>query len=178
MLEACISIRTIFFFNSVTPIRGDILHGESDLSSTSSQASSEHDPLLRTQIQTCNMSPLRICSDDSANLYTSNNHSNTNYKNNNFTLSPSTNNKSSLSNVLNPSKDVQSSETVINHTVKIFDQLPEYKLFASNGPSIHSILLGKNESNQQSQRPSTNGIDHNLREIEKRFMGILIILFY
>jgi hypothetical protein len=46
-------------------------------------------------------------------------------------------------------------------TVKNYDQLPEYKLFSSNTPSIHSILFGNNENPQ-------TGIDHDLREIEKR----------
>ncbi|CAF1450272.1 unnamed protein product, partial [Rotaria magnacalcarata] len=40
-----------------------------------------------------------------------------------------------------------------NNTVKNYDQLPEYKLFSSNAPSIHNLLFGNNENCQQSQRP-------------------------
>ena len=61
-----------------------------------------------------------------------------------------------------------------NATVKNFDQVPEYKLFSSNVPSIHTILFGNNENSQwtqASQRPLMNGSDHDVREIEKRLMG-------
>jgi hypothetical protein len=71
-------------------------------------------------------------------------------------------NKSSLDN--------QTNEIPTNHTVKNFDQLPEYKLFSSNSPSIHSILFGNNEN----PPPLINSIDHDLREIEKRLMGKII----
>jgi hypothetical protein len=64
-------------------------------------------------------------------------------------------------------KDNQTNEM---NTVKNFDQLPEYKLFSSNAPSIHSILFGNNDNSQ----PRINGIDHDLREIEKRLMGKII----
>jgi hypothetical protein len=59
--------------------------------------------------------------------------------------------------------------------VKTFDQVPEYKLFSSNIPSIHNLLFGNNENGQltqQSHRPLLNGIDHDVREIEKRLMGM------
>jgi hypothetical protein len=89
--------------------------------------------------------------DESTNFYPNNNNNNP------------VSNKSSL----NSPKDIQSNEITTNHTVKSFDQLPEYKLFSSNGPSIHSILFGNNGNPQ----PVMNGIDHDLREIEKRLMG-------
>lgn len=77
------------------------------------------------------------------------------------------NNLVSNKSLLNSSKDIQTNEMTTNHTVKTFDQLPEYKLFSSNGPSIHSILFGNNENTQ----PVINGVDHDLREIEKRLTG-------
>jgi hypothetical protein len=116
--------------NDTTAINSDTLNGDSDLSSTSSQTSSEHDPSLRTRV-----SPMKNWPDEST-----------------------TNNL--------VSKDIQSNEITTS-----FDQVPEYKLFSSNGPSIHSILFGNNENSQQSPRPTINRIDHDLREIEKRLMG-------
>ena len=86
-----------FLLNSTTAINGDTLNGDSDLSSTSSQTSSEHDPSVRARV-----------SPDQSNEYS---------------------------------------------TVNNFDQIPEYKLFNSNTPSIHSILFGNNENTQ----PMTNG---------------------
>ncbi|CAF3915495.1 unnamed protein product [Rotaria sordida] len=146
-------------FTSTTAINGDTLNGDSDISSTSSQTSSEHDPSLRTQISTYNISPSTNWPDESGNFYPTNN---------NLVSSSSSQliNKTSVS---NPLKDIQSNE-ITNNTVKVFDQIPEYKLFSSNSPSIHSILFGKNENIQQSQRPLINGIDHDLREIEKRLL--------
>lgn len=118
---------------STTAINGDTLNGDSDLSSTSSQTSSEHDPSHRTRV-----SPLKTWPDESTtNFYPPTNHL--------------------VSNGLS---------TVNNN----FDQLPEYKLFNSNTPSIHSILFGNNENSQL-------GIDHDLRDIEKRLMGKSIISF-
>ncbi len=127
-----------FLFNSTTAINGDTLNGDSDLSSTSSQTSSEHDPSIQTHV-----SPTKTWPDEPRNFYPNN----------------SPNLVSNNSRKDNPSNDL--------NTVKNFDQIPEYKLFSSNGPSIHSILFGNNENTQ----PKTNGIDHDLREIEKRLMG-------
>ena len=152
-------------------MNGDTLNGDSDISSTSSQTSSEHDPSLRTQIQTYNASPSTNWPDESA-IYYPNNPTTTN--NNNLvtsSISPS------VLNILNSAKDTSTNETTSNSTAKNFDQLPEYKLFSSNGPSIHSILFGNNEHSQQSHRPLINGIDHDIREIEKRLMGKRIISF-
>ncbi len=118
-----------FLFSSTTAINGDTLNGDSDLSSASSQTSSEHDPSLRTRV-----SPMKTWPDESINFYPNNNNNNNNLVPNEIP------------------------------TVKNFDQLPEYKLFSSNTPSIHSILFGNNENPQ-------TGIDHDLREIEKRLMG-------
>ena len=56
-----------------------------------------------------------------------------------------------------------------NNTVKNFDQLPEYKLFNSNIPSIHSLLFGNTE---QSSRSLVHNSEHDVREIEKRLMGM------
>ncbi|CAF3016204.1 unnamed protein product [Rotaria sp. Silwood2] len=153
-------------FTSTTAINGDTLNGDSDISSTSSQTSSEHDSSLRTQIPTY-ISPSTNWPDESGSFYPTNNNNN----NNNLASSSQLINKPSVSNVLNPLRDIQSNETTINNTVKVYDQLPEYKLFSSNSPSIHSILFGKNENTQQPQRPIINGIDHDLREIEKRLIA-------
>ena len=56
--------------------------------------------------------------------------------------------------------------------MKTFDQVPEYKLFSSNAPSIHNLLFGNNENGQHSHRTLFNGNDHDVREIEKRLMGM------
>ncbi|CAF1059106.1 unnamed protein product [Adineta ricciae] len=148
-------------FTSTTAINGDTLNGDSDMSSTSSQTSSEHDPSLRTHIQTYNISPTKTWPDESAPYF----------------LPPpppdlisATNqlpNRPTVPTSFNSSKHIPSNESV----VKPSDQLPEYKLFGSNGPSIHSLLFGNNENSQQSQRPIINGTDHDLREIEKRLMA-------
>ena len=123
---------------STTAINGDTLNGDSDLSSTSSQTSSEHDPSLQTRA-----SPMKTWPDESSNFYPNNN-----------------NHHHLLANEM--------------PTVKNFDQVPEYKLFSSNAPSIHSILFGTNEN-------PPPAIDQDLREIEKRLMGkeknLLVLLF-
>lgn len=111
-------------FCSTTAINGDTLNGDSDLSSTSSQTSSEHDPSHRTRV-----SPLKTWPDESTNFYPKNNL-------------------------------VSNGISTVNH----FDQLPEYKLFNSNTPSIHSLLFGNHDQTKLS-------IDHDLREIEKRLIG-------
>ena len=154
-----------FSLISTTAINGDTLNGDSDMSSTSSQTSSEHDPSLRTHIQTYNISPPKPWPDESTPYF----------------LPPpppdliSTTtqlpNRPSVPTSFNSSKDMPSNDPV----VKPFDQLPEYKLFSSNGPSIHSLLFGNNENSQQSQRPLINGIDHDIREIEKRLMGKMLL---
>lgn len=152
---------------STTAINGDTLNGDSDMSSTSSQTSSEHDPSLRTQIQTYNISPTKTWPDEStpyflppppADLIS------TTTQLPNRPVAPTT---------FNSLKDIPSNDS----SVKTFDQVPEYKLFGSNGPSIHSLLFGNNENSQQqqSQRPVINGIDHDLREIEKRLMGKMLL---
>jgi hypothetical protein len=93
-----------------------------------------------------------------------------------------TNNNNNLASPSVPNKDNRSNEpSTNNNTVKNFDQIPEYKLFSSNGPSIHSILFGNNENTQQSHRPLINGTDHDVRQIEKRLMGRISLipsLFY
>jgi hypothetical protein len=170
-------------FTSTTAINVD-----SDTTSTSSQTSSEHDQQGTTiinQTQTYNISPTTNWPDDRTSRFTTNNlassqqittkslsqtspsinvpvtailcspkpNNNNNNNNNNNSLTESTNN---------------------NNTVKNYDQLPEYKLFSSNIPSIHNLFFGNNENSQQSHRPLINGIDHDVREIEKRLMGIKI----
>ncbi|CAF2213304.1 unnamed protein product [Rotaria magnacalcarata] len=152
-------------FTSTTTMNVDTLNGDSDISSTSSQTSSEHDPSLRSQMYTYNLSLLTNWPDESGNFYPTNTNTN-----NLASSSSQLINKSSVSNISNPAKDVQSNETTITNTVNGFDQIPEYKLFSSNGLSIHSILFGKNEHTQQSHRPVINGIEHDLRVIEKRLL--------
>lgn len=60
-----------------------------------------------------------------------------------------------------PTNNLVTNET---STVNNFDQVPEYKLFSSNAPSIHSILFGNNENSQ-------TAVDHDIRAIEKKLMG-------
>jgi len=55
-------------------------------------------------------------------------------------------------------------------TVKSSDPLPEYKLFGSNTPSIHTILFGNSEHSSTLNRPLFNTHDHDVREIEKKLM--------
>ncbi|UJR13836.1 hypothetical protein I4U23_000847 [Adineta vaga] len=149
-------------FTSTTAINGDTLNGDSDMSSTSSQTSSEHDPSLRTQ--TYNISPSKNWPDESGAYFPPPPPPNLVSSSSSSSQLP---NKPIVSTSLNSPKDIPSNEP----TVKTYDQLPEYKLFGSNGPSIHSLLFGNNENNPQPQRSVTNGIDHDLREIEKRLMA-------
>jgi hypothetical protein len=62
------------------------------------------------------------------------------------------------------------------NTVKPMDQLPEYKLFGSNTPSIHTLLFGSNENIQKRSSshhvPLSNGLNHDVDDIEKRLLGI------
>jgi hypothetical protein len=151
-----------FLVHSTTAINGDTLNGDSDISSTSSQTSSEHDPALRTHLPTYNVSPSTNWPDETATYFPP-----PPPPPSNLISSPQLPNKPVVSNSFNSPKDMPTNEA----TVKTLDQLPEYKLFGSNGPSIHSLLFGTSENTQQPQRPVTNGIDHDLRAIEKRLMG-------
>lgn len=128
------------------------------MSSTSSQTSSEHDPTGRTHLQAYNVSPSANWPDESASYFP---------PPSNLASSPQSSSKPAVSNAVNAQKDAPSNET----PGKTFDQVPEYKLFGTGGPSIHSLLFGSNENSQPSQRPVTNGIDHDLRLIERRLMG-------
>lgn len=56
-------------------------------------------------------------------------------------------------------------------TVKSSDPIPEYKLFGSNTPSIHTILFGNSEHSTTLNRPFINTHEHDVREIEKKLMG-------
>lgn len=61
-----------------------------------------------------------------------------------------------------------------NSTVKNVDQMPEYKLFGSNTPSIHTLFFGANENiqtRQQSHQSMSNGIDQQLNDLSKRLLG-------
>jgi hypothetical protein len=172
-------------FTSTTAINVD-----SDTTSTSSQTSSEHDPQVTSssttnQTQTYNnISPTTNWSDDRTSIFTANNLASSqppptttkslsqispsiNLPLTNNLCSPKTNNNNN--NLL--------TESTNNTTVKTFDQVPEYKLFSANIPSIHNIFFGNNENGQQSHRPLINGTDHDVREIEKRLMGTKQIYF-
>jgi hypothetical protein len=157
---------------STTAINGDTLNGDFDSSSTSSQTSSEHDSSVRPQIQTYNVSPSTNWPDEKTSFFATTN-------NNNLASSSQQSqvtNKSSMATLGNSTKDIRPNETASmnNTTVKSFDQIPEYKLFSSNAPSIHTMLFGNNDNSQsiqQSHRPIINGIDHDVREIEKRLLG-------
>ena len=143
--------------------------GDSDSSSTSSQTSSEHDPTSRVQHETYNASPATNWPEENASMFASNN------------LAPSsqsTNTSSSTRTLLHSPKNTRAGETngaaAATATVNHNDPLPEYKLFGSNAPSIHTILFGNTDNSQsisQSHRPLTNGIDHELEDIERRLMG-------
>ncbi|UJR33366.1 hypothetical protein I4U23_020814 [Adineta vaga] len=172
-------------FTSTTAINVD-----SDTTSTSSQTSSEHDPQITPstiQTQTYNnISPTTNWSEERTSFFATNN--------NNLASSqliplpplPSSSTNKSLSQT---STSINVPVTAIlcspkpttnnlltestnnnNNTVKNFDQIPEYKLFSSNNPPLHNLIFCNNENGQQSHRPLINGIDHDVREIEKRLM--------
>ncbi|CAF0786591.1 unnamed protein product [Rotaria sp. Silwood1] len=175
-------------YNSETFTRTNTLNVDSDTTSTSSQTSSEHDPQvtsLTIQTQTYDTSPTTTTTtttnwpDERTSFFATNNLASSQ-------LPPPTTTKSlsqtspsinvpvptvlSSPNNTNNNLLTESTNNNNNNTVKNFDQLPEYKLFSSNIPSIHNLLFGNNENCQQSQRPLINGIDHDVREIEKRLM--------
>ncbi|CAF1674789.1 unnamed protein product, partial [Adineta ricciae] len=172
-------------FTSTTAINVD-----SDTTSTSSQTSSEHDPQITPstiQTQTYNnISPNPNWSEERTSFFATNN-------NNNLASSqslllppplPTSINKplSQTSTSINTpvaallcspkltNNNLLTESTNNNHTVKNFDQIPEYKLFSSNNPPLHNLLFCNNENGQQSHRPLINGIDHDVREIEKRLL--------
>ena len=86
---------------------------DSDLSSTSSQTSSEHEPAVQARI-----SPMTTWPDERNQSFLRTNESST-------------------------------------------DQVPEYKLFGTNAPSLHTILFGNNENTQPR-------IDQNYKENDKQ----------
>jgi len=167
-------------FTSTTAINVD-----SDATSTSSQTSSEHDPQVSSstnQTQTYNISPTTNWPDDRTSRFPTNNNLASSQQTTTKSLSqtspsinvpvtailcsPKNNNNN------NNNNNLLTESTNNNNTVKNFDQLPEYKLFSSNIPSIHNLFFGNNENGQQSHRPLINGTDHDVREIEKRLMGM------
>jgi hypothetical protein len=171
-------------FTSTTAINVD-----SDTTSTSSQTSSEHDPHVTSSTNTTNqtqtynnISPTTNWSDDRASIFTANNLAASQPPSSSTTTKPSsqispsinlsvTNNLCSPKINSNPNNNLLTESSNNNNTVKTFDQVPEYKLFSTNIPSIHNLFFANNENGQQSHRPLINGIDHDVREIEKRLMG-------
>jgi hypothetical protein len=148
---------------------------DSDTTSTSSQTSSEHDPQIPSstiQTQTYNVSPTTNWPDDRTSFFATNNLASSQQQ----TSSTTTKSLSQPTTILSSPKTTTNNNLLTestNNTVKSFDQVPEYKLFSSNIPSIHNIFFGNNENSQQSHRPLINGIDHDVREIEKRLMGMI-----
>ena len=164
-------------FTSTTAINVD-----SDTTSTSSQTSSEHEPQVPSstnQTQTYNISPTTNWPDDRTSFFATNNLASSSSSQQQTPPPPpsSTTTKSSSQSTTILSSPKSTNNNLLtestNNTVKNFDQLPEYKLFSSNLPSIHNIFFGNNENSQQSHRPIINGIDHDVREIEKRLMGMI-----
>jgi len=167
-------------FTSTTAINVD-----SDTTSTSSQTSSEHDPQVPSstnQTQTYNnISPTTNWPDDRTALFATNNLASSSQQQappplpSSQTTTTTTKSSSQSTTILSSPKNTNNNLLTesTNNTVKTFDQLPEYKLFSSNLPSIHNIFFGNNENSQQSHRPLINGIDHDVREIEKRLMGMI-----
>ncbi|CAF1108825.1 unnamed protein product [Rotaria sordida] len=175
---------TLNGYNSETFTRTNTINVDSDTTSTSSQTSSEHDPQVTSltiqTTQTCNTSPTTTnWPDERTSFFATNNLASsqqppppTTTTKSLSQISPSINVPvtTMLSSPNNNNLLTESNNNNNNNTVKNFDQLPEYKLFSSNIPSIHNLLFGNNENSQQSQRPLINGIDHDVREIEKRLM--------
>ena len=170
---------------------------DSDATSTSSQTSSEHDPQVSSlpttnnPTQTYQISPNNNWSEDQTSIFTANNLPSSqlpltpsNSKSlpqtspsipvNNHVYSSKTTHHNNNNNLLTESTNNNNNHHHHHHqpAVKTLDQVPEYKLFSSNGPSIHNLLFGNNENGQQSRRTLINGNDHDVREIEKRLMGM------
>lgn len=165
---------------------------DSDAASTSSQTSSEHDPQVPTTnnpTQTYHTSPNNNWSEDQTSIFTANNLPSSQLPSNSKSLpqiSPSipvnnhvysaktTHHHNNNNNLLTESTNNNNNHHHHHHhpAVKTLEQVPEYKLFSSNGPSIHNLLFGNNENGQQSRRTLINGNDHDVREIEKRLMGM------
>ena len=165
---------TINGFSTETFPNPTTINVDSDTTSTSSQTSSEHDQQSTT---------------NNNNNNNNNNNTNTNWQHDRTSRFPSnTNNnlvQSTTTTTTINSNNLLTEST--NSSAKTFDQLPEYKLFSSNAPSIHHLLFGSsnnnnninnnnnnnnnNATNQQLTRTTLiNGIDHDVREIEKRLM--------
>lgn len=167
------SLTTDFALHSTTAINGDTLNGDSDASSTSSQTSSEHDPSSRAQLGNLNVSPSTNWPGQSTSTYPTTNLLSSNQPTNSSSsssISPSVN---ALFNGNSQSRP-NDNTTQPNSTVKHLDHVPEYKLFGSNTPSIHTLLFGTNENTQsrsQSHYPGSNGINHELDDLEKRLSG-------
>ena len=169
-----------------------VINVDSDSTSTSSQTSSEHDPQiapLTTQTHVYQVSPTTNWPDERTSFFATNSLASSQTTSTTATkpVSPSMN---APVTAMLASPKAPTTTTTANHnlltestnnnnhnnnaTVKNFDQVPEYKLFSSNIPSIHTLLFGNNENSQwtqASQRPLMNGSDHDVREIEKRLMG-------
>ena len=169
------SLKMKFAFVSTTAINGDTLNGDSDASSTSSQTSSEHDPSSRGQLPTLNVSPSTNWPGGSSSIFPTTNLLSSNQP---------TNSSSSISPAVTApfngnSQSRPNDTTQPNSTVKHPDHVPEYKLFGSNTPSIHTLFFGTNE-NTQTRAPShyhgSNGIDHELEDLEKRLSGMRALL--
>ena len=173
-------------------------HVDSDSTSTSSQTSSEHEPQIvgssTLQNAPYHHSQTNQWSDDRPSFIASSSSQRT-------PLSPSLNLTSTLPPTMpsfphpptiTTSNNHLLTESTHNHhphtthnssttVMKSSDQLPEYKLFGSNTPSIHTILFGMNDNSQghstsssssSSHRPFINSHEHDVREIEKKLMGI------
>lgn len=171
---------------------------DSDSTSTSSQTSSEHDPQVASsssstnQTQAHHVSPTTNWPEERTSFFSANNlassQSNTskpvsppmNTPANTLHYSPASTNSSHLlpdsttTNNHHPNNNNHHQHQ--HHTGKSSDQVPEYKLFSSNTPSLHTILFGNHENNQSnsalSHRALLNGADHDVRVIEKRLMGM------
>lgn len=82
-----------------------------------------------------------------------------------------TNNSSSNEFVLN----CLTNATTMNNAMKPVDQMPEYKPFNTNTPSLHAMLfanLDNGHSNSvTNHRPLLNGLGHDVREVEKKLFG-------
>lgn len=178
-------------FTSTTAINVD-----SDTTSTSSQTSSEHDPQITPstiQTQTYNnISPNPNWSEERTSFFATNNNNNL-ASSQSLLLPPPPSLPTSINKPLSQTStsinapvtallcspklsnnNLLTESTNNNHTVKNFDQIPEYKLFSSNNPPLHNLFFCNNENGQQSHRPLINGIDHDVREIEKRLLGMNI----
>ena len=194
------AIRSNIYLRSRLNCSTTTINVDSDSTSTSSHTSSEHDPQVASSASTnptqaYHVSPTTNWPEERTSFFSANNLA-PSQSNTSKPLSPPMNTPVSTLHYSSPNAasshplpdSTHHASATTNHhhnndnhhhhhhTVKAIDQVPEYKLFSSNTPSLRTILFGNNENHQSnsalSHRPLLNDADHDVRVIEKRLMGM------